>query len=223
MRDEGNRVLTSGLAYRLTDSAGGLFAIHPASGVISLSSSGELNYETDISHRIEVQVIATAEGVTEMATYEIEVMVVNVLESISVPDTDNADDTISESASGGTALSGITLQVLDEGDRELTSGVTWSLTESAGGLFAIDSASGVIALSPSSQLDYEASISHRITVEASAIAGGITEVATREIEVMVINVLESISVSDTDNTNNTILESSAGWHGVIGCITTSPR
>ena len=101
-------------------------------------------------------------------------------------------------------LSGVSLQVLDEGDRELTSGVTWSLTESAGGLFAINSANGVISLSPSRQLDYEANESHRITVEASAIAGGITEVATREIEVMVVNVLESISILDTNNAADSI-------------------
>ena len=55
----------------------------------------------------------------------------------------------------GTAVSGVSLQVLGEMN-VLADDVFWSLTESANGTFAIDETSGEISLAPSASLDYEA-------------------------------------------------------------------
>ena len=78
----------------------------------------------------------------------------------SVTDIEALSNAVSEDASIGT-LVGITAfaEDLDEADS-----VTYSLTNDAGGLFAINSNSGVVSVNAS--LDYETSQQHTITVQA---------------------------------------------------------
>src|SRR5207244_766415 len=45
--------------------------------------------------------------------------------------------------------------------------VTFSLTDNAGGRFAIDAATGVVSVANAGLLDYETDTSHSITVQAS--------------------------------------------------------
>ncbi len=54
---------------------------------------------------------------------------------------------------------------------EVLSNFTFSLTDDAGGRFAIDSATGEITVADGSQLDYETDTSHNITVEVTDATG----------------------------------------------------
>ncbi|MCA9038197.1 MAG: cadherin domain-containing protein, partial [Planctomycetaceae bacterium] len=54
---------------------------------------------------------------------------------------------------------------------EVLSNFTFSLTDDAGGRFAIDSNSGEITVADSSQLDYETNTSHNVTVQVTDAAG----------------------------------------------------
>ena len=54
---------------------------------------------------------------------------------------------------------------------KVLSSYTFNLTDDAGGRFAIDSSTGEITVADGSQLDYEASTSHNVTVEVTDAAG----------------------------------------------------
>jgi hypothetical protein len=67
-----------------------------------------------------------------------------------------------EGASNGTAV-GLTATAADVNGGT----VTYSLTDSAGGRFAINATTGVVTVADGSLLNYEAATSHAITVRAS--------------------------------------------------------
>src|SRR5439155_6600706 len=52
--------------------------------------------------------------------------------------------------------------------------VTFSLTDTAGGRFAIDSSTGVVTVANAALLDYETATSHNITVKAADASGAFT-------------------------------------------------
>src|SRR6185369_11430284 len=56
--------------------------------------------------------------------------------------------------------------------------VTFSLTDSAGGRFAINSSTGVVTVADGTKLDYETATSHDITVQASDGTSATTETFT---------------------------------------------
>ncbi|WP_233081720.1 Ig-like domain-containing protein [Rheinheimera soli] len=76
-------------------------------------------------------------------------------------DSNVSANSVEENAANGT-LVGITAVSTDP-----DSTVTYSLTDNAGGRFAIDSSTGVVTVANGSLLDYETSTSHNITVQAS--------------------------------------------------------
>ncbi|WP_109122336.1 DUF4347 domain-containing protein, partial [Azospirillum sp. TSO22-1] len=80
----------------------------------------------------------------------------------AVGDDDATPDTVAENAATGTAV-GITALAADaEGNT-----VTYSLSDDAGGRFAIDATTGVVTVADGSLLDYESATSHTIVVAAS--------------------------------------------------------
>ena len=93
-------------------------------------------------------------GLTETLTISLEIAVLNESDTFNLVDSNTSANTISESAVADTAINGVLLQVLNEMDAPV-SDVAWSLTESAGDLFAINAVSGVITLAQNDVLDYE--------------------------------------------------------------------
>ena len=77
-----------------------------------------------------------------------------------VSDDNPAANQVAEDATIGSAV-GVTAYAADPGDT-----VTYSLDDSAGGLFAIDAATGVVSVAAA--LDYETATSHAITVRATS-------------------------------------------------------
>jgi serralysin len=140
-------------SYALVDSAGGKFAINGDKLVVA----GALDYETQNSYSVTVRVTDSGNQ-----TYDktFTVNVTNVSPG-AVTDSNGAANSVPENSANGTVV-GITAAT-----SEPNGGVTYSLTNTAGGRFTINSATGVVTVANGALLDYENATSHTITVQAT--------------------------------------------------------
>ena len=153
---------TNSITYSLIDNAGGRFQIDNNTGVVSVADGSLLNAETTSSHEITIQATST-DGSVATELFSITVADVNEFRVGSITDSDRTLNTLVESASIGETV-GITASARDA-DLS-TNTITYSLTDSAGGLFTIDANTGIVTVA--SALDYEISQSHNITVFATS-------------------------------------------------------
>ena len=174
---------TDTVSYALSNDAGGLFEIDSVTGVVTLS--GGLDYETAISHDITVLASSTdgstAEAIFNVAVQDFDEYDVEV-ESILAID-------LNEDKDVGLKVFTAYAQDLDGTNNT----ISYALSQSAGGLFSIDSATGVVTLS--GDLDYETSTNHSITVLATSTDGSIDETV---IDILV-NDIEEVSGEDGDD------------------------
>jgi len=192
------------LTYSLLDNAGGRFTINATTGVVTVANANLLNFEAATSHQVLVQ---TSDGTaTSSASFTIDVT--NVAPGAPT-DGNAAANTISEAAVNGTVVSGLTIGAI-----EPNGGVTYSLTDDAGGRFAINAATGVVTVADASLLDYDVSTSHQISVHA----GDGTGSADTTFTINVANAAPTAPV-DADTAVNTIMEGSA--NGALVGITAS--
>ena len=182
--------IADSVSYTLSNDAGGLFAISSQSGVVTLS--GALDYETSTSHVISVLASST-DGSESTADFTIGVIDDSSdnddYDISSIVDTDSTSNELSEDASIGDVV-GITTYAED---LDVADSVSYTLSNDAGGLFAIDSQSGVVTLS--GQLDYESTTSHTITVLASSTDG------SESTADFAIDVLDDVSDNDTPSSS----------------------
>jgi RTX calcium-binding nonapeptide repeat (4 copies)/Cadherin domain len=190
------------VTYSLTDDAGGRFAIDAATGVVTVADASLLDYETATSHTITVQA-TSSDGSTQTQAFTIGLSDDTSEFSVSaVSDTDAAANTVSESTSDGDTV-GVTAFA---SDADATDTVTYSLTDNAGGRFAIDAATGVVTVADASLLDYETAVSHGITVQATS-SDGSTETQSYTIALSDDTSEFSVSaVTDADAAANTVSE-----------------
>ena len=171
------------ISYALTSNPGGLFAIDAATGLVTVASA--IDRET-VGAATSVEVTATStDGTSAAATFAIAISDADEFDVTVPEDVDAAANTVAENASAGT-LVGITARALD-GDSTI-SAVTYRLANNAGGRFAIDPISGVVAVAAGAILDFEAAASHGITIEALSADGS---VATQDFTIAVSNVDEA--------------------------------
>ena len=173
--EDADAVDTVSFTLSSADLAAGLFAIDSATGIVTLA--GNLDYETATSHTI--QVIATStDGSTSTENFTI-----NVGDNNSgigggsgpdddhdvgvITDTDATTGDVSENAIIGTVI-GISA-FAEDADAVDTVSYTLSFADLAAGLFAIDSATGIVTLA--GNLDYETATSHTIQVIATSTDG----------------------------------------------------
>jgi len=149
--------------YSLTDTAGGRFAINASTGMITVADGSLLNYEGATSHAVTVRVTDSS-GLTYDETFTINLTNVNE----GPTDLSLSANSVAENASTGTVVGTVTGTDPDVGDR-----MTYSLTDTSGGRFAINASTGVITVADSSLLNYEAAASHTIIVQVTD-AGGLT-------------------------------------------------
>ena len=202
--------VTDTVSYSLSDNAGGRFSIDGSTGVITVAGSSLLDYETATSHTVEVTATST-DGSSSVQSFTIN-LTDDTSEAVVGPvtDDDTAANTISESATNGTAV-GITALASDP---DATDSVSYSLTDNAGGRFAIDSSTGVITIADSSLLDYETATSHTVEVTATSTDG------STSIQSFTVNLTDDTSeaavgpVTDSDLSSNTISESAANGTAV---------
>jgi Ca2+-binding RTX toxin-like protein len=202
---------TDTVSYSLTDDAGGRFAIDPTTGVVTVVDASLLDYETATSHTISVQATST-DGSTSTRSFTIGLGDDNTEYSVSATsDVDAAANTVSESATNS-AIVGVTAIATDADPTDI---VTYSLTDDAGGRFAIDPATGVVTVADASLLDYETSTSHTISVQATSSDGS---TSTMDFAVAVGDNTKEFAVtaiSDIDAAANRVSESAANG-AVVG-------
>lgn len=143
------------VSFSLDINAGGRFAIHSTTGVVTVA--GALNYESATNHTIRVRV---TDGINSaIQTFTIAVTDVNEPPSAPV-DADPAVNQATEGAPVGTAV-GLTASASDPE----ASAIVFDLTDSAGGRFAIHPTTGVVT--QVGAVDHATATTHSITVRAS--------------------------------------------------------
>ena len=161
-----------------------------------------LDYETATSHTVEVTATST-DGSTSSETFTINLTDDTSESSVGpVSDSNAAANAVDEDASVG-AVVGITALATDP---DVTDTVTYSLTDNAGGLFAIDANTGIVTVAGS--LDAETAGSHTIEVTATSTDGS-TSTQSFTIDVNDVNETAISAVSDTDASGNTVAENAA--------------
>ncbi|MFT5113079.1 MAG: hypothetical protein ACI8P9_002407 [Parasphingorhabdus sp.] len=190
------------VSYWLSDDADGLFEVDDA-GVVRLV--GVLDREQSSSQSITAYATSSDESSSETRVFTIEVNNVNEFEVDGVIDGDESPDEIDEDAAIGTPV-GVTAFAHDE---DIDDTVSYNLTDDAGGLFEIDSVSGVVTLARDG-LDFETLTIH--SIEYTAISSdGSTSPWTMEsfIAVSDVDEFDVGLVSDIDDRPNTVDEDSA--------------
>ena len=190
---------TATVSYSLSDSAGGRFAIDATSGVVTVA--GALDAEAATSHTIEVTA-TSSDGSMSTAQFTILVGDVDEFDVGDVTDTNAAADSVAEDAAVGTPV-GITALAVDA-DR--TSTVSYSLVNSAGGLFAIDATSGVVTVAGA--LDAETATSHTIEIKATSNDGS-TRTAQFTILIGDVDEFDVGDVTDTNAAADSVAEDAA--------------
>ena len=124
--------------YALTDDVGGLFAINPQSGTVTVAID-MLDHEAFSSHRITVE----ASNAISRESTSLTIFVTDVPEPIKyILDIDPSPDEIGRGAKPGDPV-GITARAVDP-DRG--SVIVYSLSEDSTGLFTINPQNGVVTL-----------------------------------------------------------------------------
>ncbi len=153
---------TNAVTYAITGGSGAsLFAIDSATGVVTVN--GPINREVT-GASVDIEVTATsADGSSKFDTFTIAVTDADEFDVGAITDSDSASNSLAENAAIG-ASAGITAAASDAD--ATTSGITYSLDDSAGGRFAINATTGVVTLAAA--LDFEAKASHDIVVRATS-------------------------------------------------------
>ena len=187
---------TDTISYSLLNDAGGRFAIDPVTGVVTIASA--IDYETGTSHTIRVQALST-DGSSTFRNFNIAVTDVNEYATTAISDLDPASETIAENLAVGSTVGVIAFA----DDLDGTDTISYSLLNDAGGLFVIDSVTGVVTLAQ--PLDYETSNSHTIRVQTLSTDSSST---TRNFTFTVtdVNEFSTTAIGDVDSLAETIAE-----------------
>ncbi|MCA9079731.1 MAG: tandem-95 repeat protein, partial [Planctomycetaceae bacterium] len=141
---------------------GGIFALNPATGELTISDNTFLDHETVPSVTLQITV---SDGVQ---TSVVETVVITVTDVNEVPyDIALDQQLVHENAANGTVVGQASTSDVDVGDT-----FTYLLLDSDNGRFAINS-SGLLTVADGSQLNYEAATSHQVLIETTD-SGGLT-------------------------------------------------
>ena len=183
----------NGITYSLADNAGGRFAIDATTGVVTVADGSLLNREAAASHNISVTA-TSADGSTSTQSFSVNVSDVDEFDVGAVSDSNAAANSVAENAAVGTAV-GVTGFASDAD--ATTNTITYSLTDNAGGRFAINAATGIVTVADGSQLSYESATSHNVTAQATSSDGS---VATQTFTIGVTDVAENLVLTGGNDT-----------------------
>ncbi|MBL8814266.1 MAG: cadherin domain-containing protein, partial [Planctomycetaceae bacterium] len=193
---------TNVITYTLDDSAGGRFQINPSTGVVTVANGTLIDFETTVAHTLIVRA-TSADGSTTTASWTVDVQDLNESGASPISDSDAGPDTVLENATNGTVV-GITAFATDP---DGTDAIIYSLDDTAGGRFAIDSVSGVVTVANGSLLNREAAASHSIIIRATSTDGSFTT-RTMTIAVGDQNEFPVSSPIDANGALNSVAENS---------------
>ncbi|WP_170132316.1 beta strand repeat-containing protein, partial [Hoeflea marina] len=189
---------TATVSYRLSDDAGGRFAIDAATGEVTVA--GPLDRETAAGYTIQVTA-TSSDGSTSVASYTIALNDLDEFDISAVTDTDAATDSLAEDAAAGTAV-GIVAHASDLDATNST--VTYSVNDAR---FAVD-ADGTVRVAAGAGFDYETEASIDIVVKATS-QDGSTSTQTFTLAVTDVNEAPVSAVSDSDAAANSVDENAA--------------
>jgi len=187
--------VSDSISYSLTDDAGGLFSID-AGGIVRVA--GGLDAETTTSHSISVRA-TSSDSSFEDSNFTIAVQDIDEHALSAVIDSDPLTNSVSENAAIGSAV-GVQAQATDA---DLSDTVTYALTNNAGGLFTIDSNTGIVTVA--GVLDAETATSHTIAVHATSTRSG-TSSSDFVINVTDFNEFSSTTPLDVDTDTDQVAE-----------------
>ena len=181
------------VSYSFTDDAltSGFFSIDATTGVITLTSSNSLDFESAQQHELSVKA-TSGDGSSASETFTVAVTDHDEydVEFAAEPDADANANQVAENVSAATAV-GITAVASDQDGSN--NSVSYSFandsTTDASGLFDIDASSGVVSFNASSVLDYETDAqSYSLNIKATSADGSS---ATKSFSVAITNVDEA--------------------------------
>ncbi len=181
----------NGITYSLTGNAGGRFAIHASSGVVTVANGSLLNREAAAGHTITVRA-TSADGSFAQSNFFVAVGDVDEFNVTAPNDTNSANNIVSENAANGTTV-GLTIAAVDAD--ATTNTITYSLDDNAGGRFAINSTTGVVTVAGG--IDRETHSQHVIVVRARSADGSSS---TRAFSIGVLGVNDNLPVFTSGNT-----------------------
>ncbi|MCA9066241.1 MAG: DUF2341 domain-containing protein, partial [Planctomycetaceae bacterium] len=196
-------------AYSISGGAdAAAFTINASTGVLSLATAPDFETPSDdgLNNVYEVTVqVSDGNGGNDSQTIIVTVSDVDEFDVSAPIDTDGAGNSVDENSANGVAV-GI-VAFASDGDGT-TNAVLYSLTDDAGGRFAIDSTTGVVTVANGLLLDREAAASHTITVRATSADGSTSDTAFT-INVNDVDEFDVSAPADSDATANAVNENAA--------------
>ncbi|TKB66073.1 MAG: DUF4347 domain-containing protein [Nitrospira sp.] len=176
---------------------------HTGSGTASFDISEHMSADTKIQF-----VVTGTSGGDRLFIDNVHVDY-NVADANTAPsDLSLSASTVAENATTGTVVGTVTGSDVDAGDTK-----TYSLTDTAGGRFAINSATGQLTVANGSLLNYESAANHTVTVQVTDSGG---QSYTEQFTINLTNVNEG--PTDLALSANTVAES-AVTGTVVGAVT----
>ncbi len=154
------------ITYSLDNNDGGRFAIDSSTGIVTVSAA--IDRETDGAGRSIAVRSTSSDGSFTTAVFAIAINDVDEFDVTAVIDSDPTANFVNENSALGTTVA----LVAFADDSDATDGVSYSLDDSAGGRFAIDTSSGLVTVSGA--IDFETNASHDVTVRATSTDGSST-------------------------------------------------
>ncbi|MBK9306290.1 MAG: DUF4347 domain-containing protein [Nitrospira sp.] len=193
------RVSTDGGANYQT-LRGGIFSntTNPGGGTASFDLSGYMSANT----RIQFLVTGTGGG-DRLFVDNVQVSYDTGVVSEAPTDLSLSANMVPENAVTGTVIGTVSSTDPDAGDAK-----TYSLTDTAGGRFAIDPTTGVLTVADGSLLNYERATTHTVTVQVTDADGQSLE---RAVDIHVTNIVETFVLSG----NETLRASDGPFENVI--------
>ncbi|MDX8129561.1 cadherin-like domain-containing protein [Methylomonas sp. OY6] len=151
------------LTWSLSGTDAGLLTIDANSGAVTLNAFAD--YESKSSYSFDV----VASDGTLSSSLAVTLAVVNLNDNpvSAISDSNATANSIAENTANGTVV-GITALA---SDADTGATISYSLTDNAGGRFAIDSSTGVVTVADGGLLDYESATNHSITLLATSSDG----------------------------------------------------
>ena len=202
-----------GVTYSLVgDTSGGGFTINSTTGVITVADGTKLDYETTPSHAYTVTAQASDGTLSNSQTFTIALTDVAPTAPIDI---NGAANTIAEGAANGSTV-GITASSVDPNGPA----TTYSLTDNAGGRFAINSSTGVVTVANGAAIDFETAPGHAYGITVQATNGALTTSSAFSIGVTDVG---PSTPADTNGAANSVFEGAANGTAVgITASSTDP-
>ncbi len=201
------------ITYSLADNDGGRFTINSSTGVVTVN--GAIDREADgASRNITVRATSSDSSFTDQV-FAIAINDVDEFDVGTVSDSNGTGNAVDENAATNTVV-GVTALAADADATNNT--ITYSLQDTAGGRFKIDSVSGVVTVDNGGLLNRESAASHNITVRATSNDGSFNT-AAMTINVNDVDEFNVGSVTDSDGTTNEVTENAIA--GTVVGITAS--